>query len=196
MNYEDHDLQNHELDFWINSYTPPFFHFNFYNSFFNFSELSGKKTIDIGCGGAPISDYCGVSNIDLTIVDPLIDDLLKHKKYEHLKNYNHISRSLFDLDNSDVYEYLVCLNVIDHFNDDEYGFVDKFHDLISDEGYMWLYFDVRNKNDENHLLVDKDKILKKIESKFEIVNISYEINPTHKGWSSVNESIRIVAKKK
>ena len=31
MNYEDHDLQNHELDFWINSYTPPFFHFNFYN---------------------------------------------------------------------------------------------------------------------------------------------------------------------
>lgn len=195
MNYNDEDLQNHELDFWIKSYNPPFFHFNFYNNFFNFSELSGKKTIDIGCGGAPISDYCGISDIDLTINDPLIGQLISHKKYEHLQKYKYFSCSLFDLEEGG-YEYLVCLNVIDHFNDTEYTFVDKFNSLISDGGYMWLYFDIRSYNDENHLAIDKFKILEKIKINFEIVKISYEINPVHKGWSSINESIRLIAKKK
>lgn len=195
MNYNDNDLQNHELDFWLTGYNPPFFHYDFYKNFFDFSELSRKKTIDVGCGGAPISDYCGILDIDLTIVDPLIEKLINHDKYEHLKKYKYFSCSLFDLDNQE-YDYLVCLNVIDHFNDNEYSFVDKFHSLISDGGYMWLYFDVRNQNDENHLSIDRNKIIKKIETKFEILKISNDINPKHNGWSSINESIRIVAKKK
>jgi 2-polyprenyl-3-methyl-5-hydroxy-6-metoxy-1,4-benzoquinol methylase len=195
MIYNDDELQNHELDFWINGYNPPFFHYEFYNEFFDFSELSGKKTIDIGCGGTPISDYCGISDINLTIVDPLIEKLLTHNKYKHLEKYNHFSCSLFDLEPLD-YDYLVCLNVIDHFNDDQYSFVDKFHSLISDNGFMWLYFDVRTQNDESHLAIDRNKILKKIESKFDIIKISSNINPKHNGWSSIVESIRIIAKKK
>lgn len=195
MNYTDGDLQNHELDFWIKSYKPPFFHIEFYKDFFDFSELSGKKTIDIGCGGAPISDYCGVEDIDLTINDPLIDDLIKNEKYQHMSKYKYHSCSLFDL-NVEGHDFLVCLNVIDHFNDSEYVFIDKFYSLLIDDGFLWLYYDVRSKNDGSHLFLDNEKLLKKIESKFDIIKISEKINPKHEGWSSVNKSIRLIAKKK
>lgn len=195
MKYTDEKLQEHELNFWINSYNPPFPHLSFYKSFFNFSKLSGKKTIDIGCGGAPISDYCGVSDINLTIVDPLIDKLILCEKFKHLSKYNYHSNSLFELNEND-YEYLICLNVVDHFNDPTYNFVDKFSSLLKKDGIMWLYYDVRDVDDGEHLSINNDLLLKTIKNHFEIVEISDSINPTHKGWSSVNNSIRLIAKKK
>lgn len=194
MKYTDEKLQDHELNFWINEYKPPFFHINFYSNFFNFEELSNKKTVDIGCGGTPISDYCGVIDIDLTIVDPLIDKLITHEKYKHLSKYNYSSKSLFDFNGTD-YEYLVCLNVVDHFNDSDYKFVDKFSDILKKDGLMWLYYDVRDVNDGEHLAIDNQKLLNKIKQNFEIIKIDESINPTHIGWSSVNKSIRLVGKK-
>ena len=195
MNYSDLDLQNHELDFWLKSYSPPFIHEDFYKQFFNFSELSEKKTLEIGCGGAPITDYCGFSNIDLTIADPLIEELIKNEKFKHLSEFKYFSKSLFDLDNNS-YEHLVCLNVIDHFNDTEYQFVEKFHSLLGDGGKIWLYYDVRDSNNGNHLAIDNNKLIKKIEEKFTIEKIDDNINPKHRGWSSVNKSIRLIATKK
>jgi 2-polyprenyl-3-methyl-5-hydroxy-6-metoxy-1,4-benzoquinol methylase len=194
MEYTDEKLQDHELNFWLNGYNGNFFHLKFYQEFFNFSELSDKKTVEIGCGGSPISDYCGVNDINLTIVDPLIEKLIVHSKYEHLLKYNYFSSSLFDF-NGDDYEYLVCLNVIDHFNDFDYNFVDKFSSLLKDDGFMWLYYDVRDINDADHLAIDNEKLINKIKQHFEIIRIDESINPTHIGWSSVNKSIRLIGKK-
>jgi 2-polyprenyl-3-methyl-5-hydroxy-6-metoxy-1,4-benzoquinol methylase len=195
MEYTDEKLQDHEFNFWVKGYNPPFPHLNFYQEFFNFSELIEKKTIDIGCGGSPICDYCGVSNINLTIVDPLIDRLIKHDKFKHLAKYDYHSNSLFDF-NGSGYEYLVCLNVIDHFNDLEYSFVDKFSSILDTGGFMWLYYDVRNINDGDHLSIDNEILLNKIKQSFEIIRIDESINPNHIGWSSVHKSIRMIAKKK
>jgi 2-polyprenyl-3-methyl-5-hydroxy-6-metoxy-1,4-benzoquinol methylase len=195
MEYTDEKLQDHELNFWLNSYKGDFFHLKFYQEFFNFSELSEKKTVDIGCGGAPISDYCGVNNINLTIVDPLIDKLIKHDKFKHLSKYDYSSNSLFDFNGAD-YEYLVCLNVVDHFNDSEYSFVDKFSSILKVGGFVWLYYDVRDINDGDHLSINNEKLINKIKENFEIIRMDESINPTHRGWSSVNKSVRIIAKKK
>ena len=167
MEYTDDKLQDHELNFWLNSYKGDFFHLKFYQEFFNFSELSEKKTVDIGCGGAPISDYCGVNNINLTIVDPLIDKLIKHDKFKHLSKYDYSSNSLFDFNGAD-YEYLVCLNVVDHFNDSEYSFVDKFSSILKVGGFVWLYYDVRDINDGDHLSINNEKLINKIKENFEI----------------------------
>jgi hypothetical protein len=195
MEYTDEKLQDHELNFWLKNYNGDFFHLKFYQEFFNFSELSGKKTVDIGCAGAPISDYCGVNDIDLTIVDPLIDKLIEHDKFKHLSKYNYSSNSLFDF-NDNEYEYLVCLNVVDHFNDSEYTFVDKFSSILKIDGLMWLYYDVRDINDGEHLSINNEKLINKIKDNFEIIRMDESINPTHSGWSSVNKSIRLIAKKK
>jgi 2-polyprenyl-3-methyl-5-hydroxy-6-metoxy-1,4-benzoquinol methylase len=195
MNYTDDGLQIHELNFWLNSYKPPFFHLEFYKDFFDFSTLKNKKVLDVGCGGAPISEYCGVDDINLTMLDPLMSRLLLHEKYIHLNKYDHFSGSLFDFDKSN-YEYVVCLNVIDHFNDPDYSFIDKFHSFLCKEGFLWLYYDVRHKNDGDHLMIDNEKLISRLESRFDIVKIDESINPTHSGWASVSKSIRIIAKKK
>jgi hypothetical protein len=60
---------------------------------------------------------------------------------------------------------------------------------------MWLYFDVRDVNDGEHLAVDENKVLSKIEQSFSIIKLDESVNPTHVGWSSVRKSIRLVAKK-
>jgi 2-polyprenyl-3-methyl-5-hydroxy-6-metoxy-1,4-benzoquinol methylase len=195
MEYTDKHLQNHELNFWLYSYIPPFFHKNFYEEFFDFQKLKNKKVVDIGCGGAPISDYCGVDNINLTIVDPLINDLISSTKYKHLKNYDYFSGSLFDFKGND-YQFLICLNVIDHFNDPEYNVIDKFYEILSKDSELWLYYDLRTKNDGEHLMIDENKIIEKIESKFKIIKIDDKINPKHENWSSVYKSVRLIALKK
>jgi 2-polyprenyl-3-methyl-5-hydroxy-6-metoxy-1,4-benzoquinol methylase len=195
MNYSDKNLQDHELDFWVNHYNPPFYHMDYYKSFFDFEKLSEKKVIDIGCGGAPISEYIEIPNINLTILDPLINDLLKFEKFSNLKKYNYFSGSLFDFDKSD-YDYIVCLNVIDHFNDDEYTFIDKFFDFLNKNGELWLYYDLRHKNDGDHLLIDNEKLMNKLNTKFSIIDTSDKVNPKHINWSTVYSSIRLIAKKK
>lgn len=195
MSYSDEKMQNHELNFWINSYKPPFFHKNFYEDFYDFKKLIGKKVVDIGCGGAPISDYCGIDGMDLTIVDPLMDKLIESDKYKHLKKYDYFSGSLFDFNNIN-YDCVVCLNVIDHFNDPDYKVIDKFYDILSNESELWLYYDLRTKDDGDHLMIDEEKIMKKIENKFDIIKLSDSVNPNHKGWSSVYKSIRLIGKKK
>ena len=196
MEYTDEHLQNHELDFWINGYKPPFFHKDFYNEFFNFQELSTKKVVDIGCGGAPIAEYNDINAINLTIVDPLIGELIKHPKYEHLAKYDYFSGTLFDFPKVE-YDCLVCLNVIDHFNDPEYTFVDKFCRILKrTDSQMWLYFDLRTKDDGDHLMIDEEKLMSKISEKFTIVKIDHTTNPTHNGWSSVYKSIRLIAEKR
>ena len=194
MEYTDEKLQDHELNYWLNGYKPPFPHLKFYQDFFDFTELSERRVLDIGCGGTPISDYCGVCDIKLTIVDPLIDRLIKHDKFKHLSKYDHYSNSLFDF-NGDNFEYLVCLNVIDHFNDIEYSFVDKFSSILKIDGFMWLYYDVRDINDGDHLAINNEKLINKIRQNFEIIRMDEKINPTHIGWSSVNKSVRLIAKK-
>lgn len=195
MSYTDEKMQNHELNFWINSYKPPFFHKNFYEDFYDFKNLINKKVVDIGCGGAPISDYCGVEDLDLTIVDPLINELIKSEKYKHLNKHKYFSGSLFDF-NGTEYDCVVCLNVIDHFNDPEYTVIDKFYDILSIGSELWLYYDLRTKNDCDHLMIDNEKIMEKIKNKFDIIKISESVNPKHNGWASVYKSIRIIGKKK
>lgn len=194
MNYTDKELQDHELNYWINSHKQPFIHKNFYKEFYDFNQLADKKVVDIGCGGSPISEYCDVKDLNLTIVDPLIEKLIQHNKYAHLKKYNYFSGSLFDF-NGTNYDCLICLNVIDHFNDPEYKCIEKFYDILSNNSELWLYYDLRNKNDGHHLAIDEEKIINKIKNKFDIIKISDSINPNHISWSSVNKSIRMICKK-
>jgi len=86
--------------------------------------------------------------------------------------------------------------VIDHFNDDDFVFVDVFHNALKEGGQLWLYFDVRPVNACDHLALDDKRIIEKIESKFKIEKISRSINPKHIGWSGITSSIRMIATKK
>lgn len=194
MTYSDEHLQNHELNYWLHGFIPPLHHAPFYQSFFNFKELNDKKVIEIGCGGSPITEYNDIS-VDLTLLDPILDKLIAHKKYEHLSQYKIFPLSMLDFKEGG-YDYAVCLNVIDHFNDPECVFVDKFWEMLGENGKLWLYYDVRSEDNGDHLALDHDKIIRKIESLFTIEQINQNINPIHRGWSLVHTSVRLIASKK
>lgn len=194
MSYSDIYLQDHELNYWINGFNPPLHHQHFYNEFFPFKELNLKKVIEIGCGGSPITDYNQITP-ELTLVDPLLDKLITHDKFKHLTQHKIFSNSILEFEETTKYDYIVCLNVIDHFNDPEFDFIDKFYNILGENGKLWLYYDVRSTDRHDHLSIDSDKLLSKLEIFFSIEKIDKNINPIHMG-PFTDSSIRLIAVKK
>jgi 2-polyprenyl-3-methyl-5-hydroxy-6-metoxy-1,4-benzoquinol methylase len=194
--YTDEQLQEHELNFWAGEGDIKNKHLEFYSKFFNFNLLEGKTVLDVGCGGNPVSDFTNVK-FSLEILDPIIDKLLNLDKYKHLSNVNGFSHSLLEenVNLHNKYDIITCLNVIDHFADDNLLSIDIFHSYIKKNGELWLYYDIRPEDSCDHLALDNDKIISKIKEKFIIKNISEELNPKHGGWSGVYKSIRIIAEK-
>lgn len=193
--YTDEQMQDHELLFWVRDFYPPLYHESWYKLFFPFEELDGKKVADVGCGGYPISNYIN-SKMDLLLVDPLLDRLIATEKYAHLSDNKIFSGSILDFDPKEKLDYVVCLNVIDHFNDPSFTLVDKFENALTPGGELWLYYDVRPNDAEDHKALDSDGIMNKIKEKFDIIKMDETVNPKHIGWSGVYKSIRIIARKK
>jgi SAM-dependent methyltransferase len=194
MNYSDEHLQNHELNFWLNGFKPPLHHQHFYNEFFPFEKLNSKKTVEVGCGGSPITEY-NIISPNLTLIDPLLDKLVIHDKFKHLSQYKIFSNSVLTFKETG-FDFVVCLNVIDHFNDPECNFVDVFSNMLISGGELWLYYDVRSKDDGDHLALNDENIQLKIKDKFDIKKIDLNINPIHLNWSSIYKSVRLIATKK
>ena len=194
--YSDEHLQDHELNYWLTSYdvNAPLHHEDFYKEFFNFKELLNKNVVEVGCGGSPISEYTDMTS-ELTLVEPLLDKLTVYEKFKFLKKHKRYSVGLFNFYESN-FDYVVCLNVIDHFNDPEYMMVDKFYQILNDCGELWLYYDVRSVNDSDHLAIDNHKLMHKLEYFFEIKKIDNSINPVHVNWSFVDYSVRLIARKR
>jgi 2-polyprenyl-3-methyl-5-hydroxy-6-metoxy-1,4-benzoquinol methylase len=198
MNYTDKDLQKGELEFWVRSFNPPLFHEKWYGEFFNFPELDGKKVMEVGCGGYPISEYDANRdiNMDLTLIDPLINQLINTEKFKHLNRHSSFSGSILEFEPRSDFDYTVCLNVIDHFNDPDLKYIEIFANSLKEGGQLWLYYDVRTENSDEHLALNHDKIIEKLNTYFTIENIQESINPHHIGWSKIINSVRLIAKKK
>lgn len=196
MSYTDEKLQQHELDYWMNGHKMPFHHEKFYKQFFDFTSLKGKTVLEFGCGGCPISEYTDADFDRLILVDPLIRDIINHSKYSHLESYELYSQSILNLKLKEKVDVIVGLNVIDHFNDQEYSFINNLFSLLNSGGELWLYYDIRTESHSHHLAIDNEKILNKIKQQFNIIKIDDTINPTHINWSKVEKSIRLIAKKK
>ena len=194
MFYSNEHLQNHELSYWLHGFNPPLHHATFYQSFFDFKELNDKKVIEIGCGGSPITEYNDIS-VNLTLLDPILDKLIIHDRYKHLSQYKIFSIDMLDFKESG-YDYVVCLNVVDHFNDPDCLFVDKFWHMLNKNGKLWLYYDIRSENNGDHLALNHENIMSKIENLFTIEKINLELNEIHRNWSLVHTFVRIIATKK
>jgi len=200
MEYTDNNLQEQELGYWLNVHkkphpNEPFLHENFYKQFFSFEDLNEKVVLEFGCGGCPISEYTNTAFKELILVDPLFELLTTYTSFSHLSKYENYSISVLDLNLNKTVDVVIGLNVIDHFNDSDYKVIDKLHSFLAQGGELWLYYDVRPANSSYHLSIDNDKLLNKIKEKFEIIKISEDINPVHIGWSGVEKSIRLIAKK-
>jgi cyclopropane fatty-acyl-phospholipid synthase-like methyltransferase len=193
MQYSKEHLYEYEKNFWLSSRYIDLKHLDFYKTFFNFDLLENKNVLDIGCGGNPVCFFTN-KKFNLTIVDPLINDLSQNDLYGFLKNIKSFSGGIHEFDDKG-FDVVVCLNVIDHFYDDNFTYVDKFYNFLAPNGELWLYYDVRPVDMSEHLAINNDKLIEKINKHFKIKQINEQINPKHIGWSGITKSIRLIATK-
>lgn len=188
-----------ELDFWKNYIQPykNFKHKQYYIDFFPFSEITGH-CLEIGCGGSPFVTYVDnpISNIDLSLVDPLINQIAELPRYDFLKNYHIFNCSLLNFSTLETYDYIICLNVLDHFPKYHTNFIDKIKSLLKPLGKLFLYYDIRKENKDDHYSIDHNIIYQHIHNNFSIVKESLAINPEHKDWSTVYMGYRAVLENK
>jgi 2-polyprenyl-3-methyl-5-hydroxy-6-metoxy-1,4-benzoquinol methylase len=182
-----------EMDFWIN-YTQPikdFKHKNFYVNFFDFSQIK-NEVLEIGCGGSPFITYVDNydSSIQLSLLDPLIDQISSIPKYSFLTNYTRYNQNLLDSSINQKYDYIVCLNVLDHFPDSYTNFLDKIKHMLKDSGKIFLYYDIRRINNDGHYAINHNEVYNYIINNFKIIKESLDVNPVHHNWSTVYQSYR------
>jgi 2-polyprenyl-3-methyl-5-hydroxy-6-metoxy-1,4-benzoquinol methylase len=184
-----------EIDFWINYNQPTkdFKHKNFYANFFDFSQIR-NEVLEIGCGGSPFITYVDNydSTIQLSLLDPLIDQISSIPKYSFLTNYTRYNLNLLASSINHKYDYIVCLNVLDHFPDSYTSFLNKMKYMLKEHGKIFLYYDIRRINNDGHYAINHNEIYNYIINNFEIIKESLEVNPVHHNWSTVYQSYRAV----
>ena len=196
MSNSDHD---HELKFWINYRfeNGNFLHRNFYEKFFPFQEIKGK-ILEIGCGGAPFYTYIP-GNFDkqkISLIDPLLNDLSTIDRYNHLTDCNLFSCNFLEFNSQEKYDTVICLNVIDHFPYGQDEFLRKVNNCMFNNGQLYLYYDLRTTNENDHYAINESLVRNSIHDLFEIVKEDYTINPNHVGWSKIYKSHRAILNKK
>jgi 2-polyprenyl-3-methyl-5-hydroxy-6-metoxy-1,4-benzoquinol methylase len=188
-----------ELDFWYNYIQEKnnFKHKDFYQNFFNFADIGGR-CLEIGCGGSPFTTYADsiAQKIELHLLDPLIDQISNVSRYEFLKNYTRYNSNLLNFNSNIFYDSIVCLNVLDHFENNHIEFIQKIHSLLNKKGTVFIYYDIRERYCDGHYSIPHHEIHNYISQIFDIMKESNEINPVHSGWSTVYSSYRAILKAK
>lgn len=192
----DSDIDK-ELDFW-NNYTQEkntFKHKNFYQDFFNFSDVEGN-CLEIGCGGSPFITYANdiSKNINLHLLDPLIDQISSIQRYEFLKEYTRYNTNLLNFNSNSKYDFIICLNVLDHFKNNHIEFIDHINKLLISNGMVYIYYDIRREYSDGHYPIEQDSVHSHIKKTFSIIKESTDINPVHRNWSTVYKSYRAILK--
>ena len=188
-----------ELDFWKNYIQPykNFKHKQYYVDFFPFSEVKGC-CLEIGCGGSPFVTYIDnpINDLQLSLLDPLINQISELPRYEFLKNYPTINCSLLNFNTSATYDYIICLNVLDHFPKHHTNFIEKIKSLLKPFGKLFLYYDIRKENKDDHYSINHNIVHQYIYDNFSIIKESFTVNPEHKNWSTVYMGYRAVLERK
>lgn len=187
----DSDIDK-EMDFWQEYIQPKqdFKHKNFYINFFDFTKITGD-ILEIGCGGSPFTTYVENRNeIKLSLLDPLIDKIIEIPRYNFLTKYTRYNSSLLDSNINHKYDFIICLNVLDHFINGHIEFLNKIKNLLKDSGKIFLYYDIRKNHADGHYALDHDMIHKHIINNFIIYKESINVNPIHHNWSTVYASYR------
>lgn len=186
MEYTDTELQAHELDFWVNKWHAEWDAFaekrfkQYYNPFFDFNSMK-QPILEVGCAGIPASSYFPMPQ---TLVDPLLDSLVKVPRFSKIGVGNHlISESFLTAELEGRYASVLCFNCLDHFNNSEETFFRKAASVLLKGGKLYLYYHLRDKHKDDHLALDQTKIDTEIAKYFRVARYSEEMEPEVVGWA-------------
>lgn len=110
-----------------------------------FCTLDVSKTIcDLGCGPAGV--FIALPQNRVTALDPLVDEYEKQIPFFRKKDYpnvNFVQSIIEDLLSQEQFDFVFCMNVINHVQDIEKGF-EKLNALCKDNGVVVLSIDGHN----------------------------------------------------
>lgn len=120
---------------------------NYWHSFLIQIEIDlpqGKKVLDAGCGPAGI--FTVLHGNEITAMDPLLDSYeneLRHFSKSNYPNVNFQKRGLETIDWKAEFDYVFCLNVINHVEDIQKS-VSLLADALKPGSTMVLSIDAHN----------------------------------------------------
>lgn len=184
--YTDAELQTHELEFWTKRWHEGWDAFaekrfrEYYNPFFDFKSVQ-LPVLEVGCAGIPTSAYYPMPQ---TLVDPLLDTLVKVPRFSKICVGNHcISESFITSNLEGKYASVFCFNCLDHFNNAEETFFHKAWSVLKKSGRLYLYYHLRDKDKDDHLALNQSKVDAEIARYFTVIRYSEEMEPEVIGWA-------------
>lgn len=112
------------------------------------ASISGKKVLDIGCGGGILSDSMARSGADVTGID-LSSKALKVAQLHALEaqtprvQYREISAESLAIEQSQTFDVVTCMEMLEHVPDPA-SVVAACSDLVKPGG--WVFFSTINRN--------------------------------------------------
>jgi 2-polyprenyl-6-hydroxyphenyl methylase/3-demethylubiquinone-9 3-methyltransferase len=106
-----------------------------------FVELKDKKLLDVGCGGGVFSESMAANGAEVTAIDLAQESLevAKLHLYEsHMKiNYKNQSVEDFASENTDSFDVIVCMEMLEHVPDPQ-SIVEACSKILKPGGWLFL----------------------------------------------------------
>ena len=141
------------------------------------ANLSGKKVLDVGCGGGILSEAMAAKGAHVKGIDlgkaPLSVAQLHAKESDFEIDYEMISAEDIALREEQSYDVVTCLEMLEHVPDPE-SIVHSCAQLVKPSGHV--FFSTINKNPKAYL--------------FAVIGAEYILNLLPKGTHEYNKFIR------
>lgn len=115
-------------------------------------EVSPDRTVcDLGCGPAGV--FIALPQNRVTAVDPLVEEYERQIPFFRKKDYpnvDFVQSTIEDFLPQEQFDFVFCLNVINHIQDIEKGF-EKLNAVCKTEGVIVLSIDAHNFSFFKHL---------------------------------------------
>lgn len=141
------------------------------------APLSGKKVIDVGCGGGILSESMAQRGAEVTGIDmgeaPLAVARIHAEKSGVTVNYHHSTAEQMAEENPAQYDVVTCLEMLEHVPDPS-SVIEACSKLVKPGGHV--FFSTINRNPKSFL--------------FAIVGAEYILNMLPRGTHEFNKLIR------
>ncbi len=115
-------------------------------------SLSGKKVVDVGCGGGILAESMAIAGAEVTGID-LAEKSLKVAKLHGLESgvaihYQTISAEQFALEQAGQFDAVTCMEMLEHVPDPA-SIIRACAQLAKPDG--WVFFSTLNRNPKSFL---------------------------------------------
>ena len=102
-------------------------------------SLDKKNVLDIGCGGGILSEELCKQGAKVTGIDSSSKSISIAKQHAEQNNYDikYINKSIFEITDLDVYDFIICFEMIEHINEPN-DLIKKIKELSSKKSGLFL----------------------------------------------------------